>query len=89
MIRKILFLVVFVFGVLIGLLISNFSITGDVVQKQENYSYTTAICSPEKKCIDVFVECSNGEVVSLMPASNLIQHEAVWNDFRDGEDFCG
>ena len=84
----------FVLGILIGffankLTFENPSITGQVINSQNQYSYTTAICNEENECIDVLVECSNGQVVSLTPTSEIIKLNEEWKDFRDKEEsFC-
>lgn len=54
-------------------LTGNITMTGGAIQESESdYSWTKAICN-EGKCIDVLIECKNGNVVSLKPMSNLIE----------------
>jgi hypothetical protein len=50
----------------------NATLTGSAVQDiDNNYSWTKAICNGNK-CIDVLIECKNGNVVSLRPMSDLV-----------------
>lgn len=77
--RKVIVLciVLFVVGVVLGYGLSRIGVggvTGNVVQNDEdnNYSWTKAICN-DGKCIDVLIECSNGNVVSLKPMSNVVE----------------
>jgi len=64
-----------------GFFISKINFTGQVIQNDydDNYTLTKAICN-NGKCIDVFIECLNGEVQSVIPVSDLI--EVNFNDFE-------
>ena len=54
-----------------------------------NYTYTTAICNSGNSCIDVKIECSNGEVVNMEPISDLRFFGDDWKDEREKKtDFC-
>jgi hypothetical protein len=64
------------------------TLTGQVISENV-YTYTTAICNDKNECIDVLVECENGDVISLTPTSNLLDLGKGFEDFRDKpETFC-
>ena len=75
----------FVLGLALGLAINNFFPTGKAIE-QKSYSYTRAICN-EGKCIDIFVQCENGKVLSLKPISELKDFSDV-NAELNTERFC-
>ncbi|MFH1425212.1 MAG: hypothetical protein ABIG28_00580 [archaeon] len=88
---SILFLII---GIIIGFSVSKLTtpeaptITGQAVSNNE-YTYTTAICNSENKCIDVLVKCDSGNVVSLTPVSDLLDLGEDFEDFRDERgNFC-
>lgn len=62
--------ILFVLGIGVGFGISKINLTGNVVSGEE-YSYTKAVCN-ENKCVDVLVDCRDGEVLSLKPMSEVI-----------------
>jgi hypothetical protein len=73
MIFAVLLVVAFVIGFFAknSGLTGNVTMTGGAIQEvEDNYSWTKAICN-EGKCIDVLIECKNGNVVSLRPMSDL------------------
>jgi hypothetical protein len=81
-------LISFVIGFSIGFLISNPTITGQSIFNNK-YTYTTAICDQENKCIDVLIKCENNQVTELTPITNLIDLGSDWKDFRpEKESFC-
>lgn len=84
--------VALVVGILIGKYALTGSLTGNIVSDNKaggGYSWTTAICDDENRCIDVLVECENGNVKSLKPASNLMEFGDNWSDSRDGNgNYC-
>jgi len=55
----------------LGLIISNFSFTGKVVDNPQNYSYSTALCNEKKQCFDVLVSCSGNEILELKPITEI------------------
>ena len=71
----VLLVVVFV----LGMNFDNVGFTGKAV-KTEIYTYTKAICSPTGECIDVLIECKNGEVEDMTILSDL-------KNFSDIEDW--
>lgn len=79
----------FVLGFLLGFAIFfRPAITGLAIESKE-YSYTTAICNQENKCIDVLIKCESGNVISLTPVSNLVDLGPDFEDFREkGNNFC-
>jgi hypothetical protein len=89
MIKKIVFIFfVFIFGILIGILLNDFSMSGRVVSDFDNkYSWTRAICNSENECIDVVIDCKDGKVVNITPIFYRIRHGEDWEDFRE-DDFC-
>jgi hypothetical protein len=69
--KEIVFVVVLMIIVfLAGFFVSKINFTGNVVSGEE-YGYTKAVCN-ENKCVDVLVDCKNGNVVSLKPMSEVI-----------------
>lgn len=89
--KKVVLLIalVFVVGLVVGLLLDRFVFTGEVVSVGRDYSYTTAICGADNECVDVLVDCSHGGVVGLEPVSDLIDFGEDWEDFRDSSaEFC-
>jgi hypothetical protein len=92
-------LISFVIGAAISFSLTFFSsnlspdptITGQVILEQptSQYTYTTAICNDNNECIDVLVECINGNVISLTPSSDLLDLGPEFDDFREKQDqFC-
>ena len=88
------FLAVFVLGVLIGFFFGGRGITGKAVFEEENlsrnYGWTTAVCDDDThECIDIFVNCSQGRVVSIKPVSSLMYLGKNWSDIRDSSvEYC-
>jgi hypothetical protein len=87
--KTILFIILaLIIGFLLGYFIKSLTIpeptiTGNPIQEpSKEYSYTTAICNENKECIDVFIECSGGNVISLTPTSKLHEFDENWQDFR-------
>lgn len=82
--RKIILLIIlmFILGIVIGFFISRVNLTGNVI-KEENYSWTKAICNSQNQCIDVLITCIDGKVVSIEPASELLDYDIGWNDPRE------
>jgi len=82
-----------IIGFLLGFFLSNSqlpepTLTGQAISDNE-YTYTTAICNNDNECIDILVECDNGNVISLTPTSNLLDLGSDFEDFRDPKDeFC-
>lgn len=79
------FAIVFVIGLLVGLAFMNGSLIGKVIGLDKtagNYSYTKALCY-EKQCMDVFIECYAGNVVSIKPVSEVVQFGENWTDLRN------
>ncbi len=75
-------------GFLLGLALDNFVFTGKVIEEiPKSYTYTRAICD-NNECIDILIECFNGEVKSLKPVSELVKFDKSWEDFRQEEEFC-
>lgn len=88
-----IFVFVFLVGYLLGSSFSDFRATGLAVQEQENaslklYSWTTAICGTNNKCLDVNVECDGNRILNITPVSKLIEHEPEWRDFRENKELC-
>ncbi len=69
---------------LLGLFLKDIVLTGKVIEENNkgNYTWTKAICNEENKCIDVLVECSDGKVISMSPASDLKDFDDGWKDPR-------
>jgi len=63
-----------------GLTISEFS--EDYTPKI--YSWTTALCGSNNKCLDVLVSCNGTQITNVTPISKLIEHEEKWIDPRGG-----
>ena len=81
--------VVFILASALVVALTGFTFTGRVVGNiEENYNYTKAICNSNNECIDVLVECENGEVKSLKPVSDVVKFGKDWKDFRDKENYC-
>ena len=79
---------VFVLGLFLGFLASKLGITRETI-KEEEYSWTRAICNQENECIDVIVSCRNGKVAGIEPILYKVKHAENWTDFRDLEEgFC-
>ncbi len=82
-----------VLAFLLGFFVNGIAFTGSVVKVEEfrsQYSYTKAICNSEKKCIDVLIECENGEIKKIEPVSDLTSFSDDWEDPRDNpnEELC-
>jgi hypothetical protein len=78
---------IFILGILIGVFFNNSPVTGGVVNAQSNksnndYTYTKAVCN-STKCIDVVVNCSNGNITEIRPISEVVEFEENWSDFRN------
>jgi len=89
----IILLVLTIFGsIYFSYFLSN--ITGKAVTEIEdsqplNYSYTTAVCNPNKECIDLHITCSNKTLVKLEPVSGLLKMPDNWQDPRsESKDYC-
>ena len=80
-------ILILIFGIFIGMKVNNAGITGKAVELGE-YSYTKAICNAKNECIDVLVNCENGEAVKIEPISELKKFDEDWEDFREEEGFC-
>lgn len=84
--------VALIVGILVGKYVFNGSLTGSAVSSNENnrsYSWTTAICDDENRCMDVLIECENGSVKSLKPVSDLREFADNWSDSRKGKlNYC-
>ena len=84
----ILLLIFLLAGVITLFLVRNINLTGRSIQELNNYTYTTAICSGSS-CIDVKIECFNGEVVGMEPISDLKFFGEDWKDVRNKTaDYC-
>jgi len=79
----ILIIVVFIIGMLIGKYAFSVdsTVTGNVVSDNV-YSWTTAICDDENRCIDVLIECENGNVKNMKPVGNVNEYSDNWTDRR-------
>ncbi len=88
----VLVIVALIVGILIGKYAFNGSLTGSVVSNAENnrsYSWTTAICDDKNRCVDVLIECENGNVKNLTPVSDLNEFSDNWTDPRSGKlNYC-
>lgn len=79
---------IFSLGVLAGKFLFDFqgNVTGKVISEEVNennsYSWTTAICNENKECVDVTIKCDKGNVVSIVPASELKSFNESWSDPR-------
>jgi len=75
-----------------GFIFSKISFTGRVVQEQElgkSYTWTKAICNSNNECFDVKIVCEDGNAVSIVPVSRVVQHSSDWEDPRDdSEKLC-
>ena len=81
---------IIIVGIILIILVAVFFfrsyITGNVVANEE-YSYTKAICNDETgKCVDVLVECENGQVKSLKPMSDVLVIEG--NGVVNNSELC-
>jgi hypothetical protein len=74
-------------GLIAGFFLRGVSMTGNVVNLLDEYSYTRAICS-ENECIDAVVFCEGGNVVKIEPIFYMVEHEKGWEDPRK-EEFSG
>ncbi|MEK6892715.1 MAG: hypothetical protein AABX07_00775 [Nanoarchaeota archaeon] len=86
-----LILIIFILGFFTGRYFINENLTGKSVADITNksYSWTTAICNTENKCIDVLIECENGKVKNISPMSDLIEFKGYWEDPRiNGVTYC-
>jgi len=54
-----------------------------------SYSWTTALCGNNNKCLDVLVSCNGTSIMNITPISKLVEHEDDWKDPRGGNpDLC-
>lgn len=61
---------------MLGLFISRFNLTGNVVSEIENDSaWTKAICN-NNRCIDVLITCRGGNVAGIKPVSDMIYFDS-------------
>lgn len=52
-------------------------------RETRGYSFfTKAICNEDNYCVDVLVECENGEIKNITPAIKGIQFPKEWRDPR-------
>lgn len=65
------------------------SLTGAAVAEIEStsnasrvYAWTTALCSADRRCIDVHVECNGSNILNVTPVSNVVWHTDDWSDPR-------
>ena len=87
----ILIAIAFFIGLVVGNVLVSGGITGNVVsinQVDNNYTWTSAICDGENKCIDVLIECENGSVKNLQPMSDFVEFSEDWKDPRNDVDYC-
>jgi hypothetical protein len=83
--RKIIIILGIILIILVAVFFFRSYITGNVVS--ETSSYTKAICNDQTgKCVDVLVECENGEVKSLKPMSEVLVIEG--NGVVDNSELC-
>jgi len=85
----------FIAGLAVGFLIyylisSSSRITGNVVSESESYAWTKAVCNSDNMCLDIEVQCENGNVVGIEPLEGMIYHEEGWVDPRGNSslEFC-
>ncbi len=82
--------IAFLIGLLIGNVLIDGGITGNIVinQLDNNYTWTSAICDGNK-CVDVLIACENGSVKGLTPISGFVEFDVEWEDPRSGNtDYC-
>ena len=56
------------------------------------YTWTTALCGSNNKCLDVLVSCNGTQIMNVTPISKVVEHELGWEDPRAAEgvpDLCG
>lgn len=58
--------------------------TPEDVEEIGEYSWTTALCGNNNKCLDVLVSCNGTSVLNVTPYSKLIQNGEEWVDPRGG-----
>ena len=72
-------------------------LTGAAVQDISNstnsssmYSWTTALCGTNNRCIDIVVECNGSRILNVTPISAAVWHSEDWVDPRGGnpEQLC-
>ena len=77
-----------VLGLIIGIYIDELNFTGKAIVENK-YSWTKAICNDNNECIDIRIECENGDVKSIRPISDLKKFELNWSDPRlDDRELC-
>lgn len=79
--------ILMVLSFIAGIFAHDVSFTGKVVLEPRGYSYSTAICN-ENKCVDVLVNCSGNEVLSVEPVSDFVEFEESWIDERKQTKLC-
>lgn len=93
LIRLVIYVAIFVFGFILGIMVHSTyqdtmvklsGITGNAVSEESgNYTWTTAVCNDKNECIDVLIECSEGQVMGISPVSNLTAFDENWTDPRN------
>lgn len=91
---KIVLVILLLLGVFgAGFFIQRLSATAFVVQQPEStqqadisqmYSWTTALCGSDGKCLDVIVACNGTTILNVTPTSGVVEHYADWQDPRGG-----
>ena len=57
---------------------------GNTTNATRHYSWTTALCGLDRRCMDVQVECNGSQIMNVTPVSNLVWHTEEWEDPRGG-----
>jgi hypothetical protein len=60
-----------------------------VIDVNNKYSYTRALCNSENECMDLLVSCENGNVASIVAGSKVVKQLDGWQDPRNlSEKLC-
>ncbi len=82
MIKILLVIVLILLGFVSGLYVDDIRFTGKTVIENK-HAWTKAICNENNECIDILIECENGNVKSITPVSDLKRFDVNWIDIRN------
>jgi hypothetical protein len=70
-------------------LMDNTPLTSETIKNIPDKTLTKAICTSQNQCVDVLIECSNGQVTNIKLLSNQITNlNQEWMDFRNNTHLC-
>jgi len=74
---------------ILALIIFIFSLSKIPANKEDQHSYTKAICNQTNYCQDYEISCSGKKPIQIIPITGAaIQFSENWKDLREKEELC-